>query len=356
MSSSYGQHIRISLFGQSHGESIGMTLDGLPAGEAIDLAALYAFLDRRAPGKSDLTTQRRESDRPRVLSGLFQGRTCGAPLCAILENEDTRSGDYSQFADLPRPGHADWPAHVKHGGYNDYRGGGHFSARITAPLCIGGGILMQLLERRGIRIRARLAAVGPIEDSPWEPEDLNWPAPQENEWNLPMATPEKAAQVAAYIQEISRKGDSVGGLVECCVEGLPVGMGEPFFDSLESCISHVVFSIPAVKGIEFGVGMESRRLLGSQNNDAYQIQDGQVCTVSNHHGGILGGLSSGMPLIFRAAFKPTPSIALPQQSVSLSSMEQRKLEIKGRHDPCVALRAVPCVEAAAAIALADFVL
>ncbi|MBQ6808541.1 MAG: chorismate synthase [Firmicutes bacterium] len=355
MSSSYGERIRLSLFGQSHGEAVGMILDGLPAGESIDLEHLQNFLDRRAPGRSRLTTSRKEADRPRFLSGLWEGKTCGAPLCAIIENTDARSADYEQLADIPRPGHADWPAWVKHHGCNDYRGGGHFSARLTAPFCVAGGILLQLLEQRGIQISARLFSVGEIKDESWDAKQSFWPSPQENEWGLPVFDAKAAAAMAGCIQEAAQAGDSLGGQVECCVQGLPVGMGEPFFDSLESCISHVVFSIPGIKGLEFGSGFACAGAKGSENNDPYQIQEDRICTASNHHGGILGGLSSGMPLIFRAAFKPTSSIAQKQRSVSMRLLEERELQLSGRHDPCIAIRAVPCVEAAAAIALSQFV-
>ena len=356
MSSSYGQRIRVTLFGQSHGEAIGMVLDGLPAGEPLDMEALQVFLNRRAPGQSSLTSKRKEADQPRFLSGIFQGRTCGAPLCGVIENTDTRSEDYQKLADIPRPGHADWPAWVKHHGYNDYRGGGHFSARLTAPFCIAGGILLQMLARRSVTVHSRLLAVGSIQDQPWSPLSMDWPSPQPNEWGLPVSTPETAAAMAHYIQETAKAGDSVGGVVECCVTGMPIGLGEPFFDSLESQISHVVFSIPAVKGIEFGSGFSSTMLKGSENNDPYYISNGTIRPKTNHHGGILGGLSTGAPLVFRVAFKPTPSIAQSQASVSILRCSPESLTIGGRHDPCVAIRAVPCVEAAAAIALAEGIL
>lgn len=356
MSSSYGQRIRVTLFGQSHGEAIGMVLDGLPAGETIDMAALQKFLDRRAPGQSNLTTKRKEMDQPRFVSGLFQGHTCGAPLCGVIENTDTHSEDYQKLADIPRPSHADWPAWVKHRGYNDYRGGGHFSARLTAPFCMAGGILLQILAKRGISIRSRLLAVGPIQDQPWSPLSQDWPSPQPNTWGLPVSSPDIAADMANYIQAIAQSSDSVGGVVECCVTGMPVGVGEPFFDSLESQISHVVFSIPAVKGIEFGSGFISATRKGSENNDPYCILNGTIQPSTNHHGGILGGLSTGVPVVFRVAFKPTPSIAQPQASVSIRHNSPESLTIQGRHDPCVAIRAVPCIEAAAAIALAEDIL
>ncbi|MDO4732834.1 MAG: chorismate synthase [Bacillota bacterium] len=356
MSSSYGEKIRLTLFGQSHGESIGMVLDGLPAGEEIDLQQLQAFLDRRSPGRSSLSSQRKEADRPRFLSGLFQGKSCGAPLCAIIENTDCRPKDYQQLADLPRPGHADWPSWYKHQGYNDYRGGGHFSGRLTAAFCVGGGILLQLLERRGIRIQSRLLSVGPIKDIAWDPHSSDWPEPTENPCFLPVSRPECAAEMFRCIQEARDAGDSLGGQVECRILGLSPGIGEPFFDSLESCISHLIFSIPAAKGLEFGSGFAAAGMRGSENNDPYQISNGEISCCSNHHGGILGGLSSGMPILFRVAFKPTPSISQKQKTIHLRNKSEVELELSGRHDPCLALRTLPCVEAAAGLALAQFLL
>jgi len=357
MSSSFGETIRVTIFGQSHGPAVGVVVDGLPAGEAVDLDRLDAFLARRAPGRGPWSTPRREADRPRILSGLEGGLTCGAPLCAVIENSDVKSGDYAAMADLPRPMHADFPAWVKHGGHNDVRGGGHFSARLTAPLCVAGGILLQLLERRGISVGAHLSSVGGVRDRLFDPVtvsagDLSRAA------RAVFPTLDEAAALAmqAEIDAARRDGDSVGGAVECCVLGLPPGLGEPLFDGLENRISRAVFAIPAVKGIEFGAGFAAAGMRGSEHNDPYIIRDGRVVTETNRHGGILGGLTTGMPLIFRCAFKPTPSIAREQRTVSLSAMEERQLAVRGRHDPCVAVRAVPCVEAAAALALAELAL
>jgi chorismate synthase len=357
VSSSYGDRVRISIFGQSHGEAIGVTIDGLPAGEAVDLAVLAAFLQRRAPGRSSYATPRREADLPEILSGLVDGYTCGAPLCAVIRNTNTRSGDYAQLADLPRPGHADYPAAVKHGGYNDVRGGGHFSARLTAPLCIAGGILIQLLARRGVEIGGHIASVAGVQDSRFDP--VNVTSAQlhlAGEKAFPVLDDAAGETMKARITTAAAEKDSVGGTVECGVLGLPVGLGEPVFDGLENELAKVIFAIPAVKGIEFGAGFAAAALRGSQNNDPYAVRDGKVVTLTNNHGGILGGLTSGMPLLFRAAFKPTPSIAREQQTVSLSRMEETALSVTGRHDPCVVPRAVPCVEAAAAIAIANLLL
>ena len=353
MSSVFGNKIRVSIFGQSHGEKIGCVIDGLPAGETVDGEALRRFLARRAPGQKG-TTPRRETDLPHIVSGLLNGRTCGAPLCVLMDNADTHSGDYDELKDVPRPGHADYPAAVKYRGFQDARGGGHFSARLTAPLCVAGGILLQLLSRRGVRIGAHVLAVGEVRDEAFDPLQTDGGLLDRLKEGFPAVIDPGAGQRMLDLAEEMREcGDSVGGLVECAALGLPVGLGGPMFGGLENRIAQAVFAIPAVKGIEFGEGFAAARMRGSENNDPYRVRDGQVTLLSNHAGGILGGLATGAPLIFRAAFKPTPSIARPQLSVSLSGMEDRELVIHGRHDPCVVLRAVPCVEAAAALALAD---
>ena len=355
MSSVFGNKIRVSIFGQSHGEKIGCVVDGLPAGETVDLEELRRFLSRRAPGQKG-TTPRRETDEPHIVSGLLNGKTCGAPLCVLMDNADTHSGDYDELRDVPRPGHADYPAAVKYRGFQDARGGGHFSARLTAPLCAAGGILLQLLARRGVRVGAHLLSVGDVRDEAFDPLLTDDAALDRLKEGFPVLSPAQGEKMLKKAEEMRALGDSVGGLIECAVLHLPVGLGGPMFDGLENRISQAVFAIPAVKGIEFGEGFSVAHLRGSQNNDPYRVRDGQVTLLSNHAGGILGGLSTGAPLLFRAAFKPTPSIAQPQLSVSLSRMEDRELTVRGRHDPCVALRAVPCVEAAAALALADLLL
>lgn len=357
MSSSFGNALRLTLFGQSHSEGIGAVLDGLPAGETIDMELVQAFLARRAPGQSALTTQRVESDTPTVLSGLWEGKTCGAPLCAVFPNADVRSADYAALRDVPRPGHADFPAHMKFSGHNDIRGGGHFSARLTAPLCFAGAVAMQILARRGIHIGAHIASIGPIADSRFDPVNLH-PAALLAPGKRPISTIDAAAAeaMAMEIEAARRVGDSVGGTVECGILGLPVGLGAPIFDGLENRLAAAVFAIPAVKGIEFGAGFAAASMRGSENNDAYYYEEDRVKTRTNRHGGILGGLSSGMPLLFRAAFKPTPSIAQTQDSVRLSQKESAALQLQGRHDPCVVLRAVPCVEAAAAVVILDAML
>lgn len=350
MSSTYGDILKLSIFGQSHGPAIGMTLDGIPAGLPVNPDKLQAFLNRRAPGQNVYSTPRREEDRPEFLSGLVGNFTCGAPIAAVIYNTNIRSGDYTSLKDCPRPGHADFAAEMKYGGYQDVAGGGHFSGRLTAPLCIAGGLCKQWLEEAGIRINAHLAAIGGVEDTPIDPVH---PQVHEISPDFPVLSPEAGTKMRQVIALARQEGDSVGGIIECIVTGLSAGLGDPMFGGMENRISSIVFGIPAVKGVEFGSGFAAAGAQGSQNNDGYTIEDGNICTVTNHAGGILGGITTGMPLIFRAAIKPTPSIAKVQQSISLGKMEPQTLQIKGRHDPCIAPRAVPVVEAAAAIAIYD---
>ena len=357
MSSYLGKNLHISIFGQSHSEAIGVTVDGLPAGEQVDLEELQRFLNRRAPGQDATATPRKEGDQPRILCGLVDGYTCGAPLAAIIENTNTRSKDYDKLKDVPRPGHADYTAQVRYGGYQDVRGGGHFSGRLTAPLCIAGGIAIQILARRGIRVAAHIRSVGWEEDRPFNPmseqvETLNTlkAAP------FPVLDPEAGERMRRTILDVREQGDSVGGVVECIVTGLPAGAGDPMFGGVEGRMAAALFGIPAVKGVEFGAGFGVAKMCGSENNDAYAVEDGRVTAKSNHAGGILGGITNGMPLIVRAAFKPTPSISREQQSVSLSRMENEPLSVTGRHDPCIVPRAVPVVEAAAALTVLDILM
>lgn len=349
MSSSYGENLRLSIFGQSHSAAIGVTIEGMPAGEKIDMDELGRFLTRRAPGQSALSTARREPDAPEFLSGVKNGAACGAPITAIIRNTDTRSSDYAAFALTPRPGHADYTARMKFGGAEDQAGGGHFSGRLTAPLCIAGGICLQLLKRQGIEVISRIAAIGGVADEG---------ALTASTAEKPFPTVSDAAgqRMQSAILAAKAEGDSLGGVVECAVLNLPAGLGDPMFGGMENRIAAIAFGIPAVKGIEFGAGFSAAGLRGSENNDAYIIKDGKIETAGNNCGGILGGITNGMPLTFRAAFKPTPSIAIEQQSVDMHSMEQVKMRVGGRHDPCIVPRAVPCVEAAAAIAVYDALL
>lgn len=353
MSSTYGEKLKLTIFGQSHGPAIGMTLDGIPAGLPVDEAQLHAFMSRRAPGQNAFSTTRREADRPEFLSGIVDGHTCGAPIAAVIHNTNTRSGDYESLKDCPRPGHADYTAQVKYGGYQDLAGGGHFSGRLTAPLCIAGGLCKQWLEQHGIRIAAHIDQIAGINDVHFDPVD---PQTEQIDPEFPILDSECGQQMRDAIAAAKADGDSVGGIIECAVTGLPAGLGDPMFDGIENRIAQIVYGIPAVKGVEFGLGFASASCRGSQNNDAFAIRDGKVVTLTNRCGGILGGITTGMPLIFRAAIKPTPSIAQPQQSISLSAMSAQSLQVKGRHDPCIVPRAVPVVEAAAAIAILDIIL
>lgn len=355
MSSNFGKEIQISIFGQSHSEAIGVVIDGLPAGEEIDLERVQAFLSRRAPGQHKYTTPRKEADIPAVVSGLFEGKTCGAPICAVIENTNTRSKDYSKLVDAPRPGHADFTAAVKYGGFQDYRGGGHFSGRLTAPLCFAGAVCMQILERKGIHIGSHILSIHGEKDFPMD--DVGITAAQLREVTaktFPVFSDEAGEKMKEVIEAARMEGDSVGGVVEAAAVGLPVGIGEPMFDGLESRLAAMLFAIPAVKGVEFGAGFQAAELYGSENNDAfYYDEKGCVKTRTNRHGGSLGGISSGMPLTVRVAFKPTPSISKEQQTISLRKKETEQLQVTGRHDPCIVPRAVPVVEAAMAVALLD---
>ena len=346
MSSMYGEAIRLSLFGQSHAPAVGMTLDGLPAGKRLDLERIQSFLRRRAPGQNAYSTSRSEADKPEYLSGLRGDTTCGAPLTAIIRNTDARPESYSDLPSVPRPGHSDYPAWIRNGAFGDYSGGGHFSGRLTAPLCIAGAICKQLLEEEGIRVFARILSIGSVRD------DSAFDAPLPDD-AFPTVSKEKAAEMIACMQAVQEAGDSVGGIIECLTTGLPAGIGDPMFDGMENRIAKAVFGIPAVKGIEFGDGFALAGRTGSESNDAFRIREGKVCTETNRCGGILGGLTDGMPLVFRAAFKPTPSIARPQKSVRLDDRTNTDIAVTGRHDPCIVPRAVPCVEAAAAIAVYD---
>ncbi len=354
MSSMLGNNIRVQIFGQSHSAGLGVVMDGLPAGEQIDLAEIISFLERRAGGKNRYSTARRESDSPEILSGLVDGITCGAPLCAVFENSNVKSGDYKSIEVIPRPSHADYTAHIKHGGYNDVSGGGHFSGRLTLPLCFAGAVCMQILERKGISIKAHILSIGGECDRPFNPLD---PFSEElAEHELPVLDSSAGERMRSLMEAIAGEGDSVGGVVECAAAGLPVGLGEPMFDNVESRLSYGLFGIPAVKGVSFGAGFDVSRMCGSFSNDSFYADDGRVKTRTNNSGGIMGGITNGMPLMLKVAFKPTPSIYRPQQSVNLTTMEDVTFTIKGRHDPCLVPRAVPCVEAVTAIVLYDMLI
>ena len=355
MSCNYGERIRITIFGQSHSEAMGVVIDSLPAGFELDLDKIKKFMARRAPGRNAMSTARCEPDEFNIVSGVVDGVTCGAPLCAIIENTNQRSGDYDKIKNLPRPAHSDFAAYVKHGGFNDIRGGGNFSGRLTAPLCFAGAVCMQMLEKKGVHIGAHIAKIADVSDESFDPVNVT-KSDFVAEKEMPVINDACGEKMKEAILSAKADGDSVGGVIECAVVGLNAGFGEPMFGGIENKISSAIFGIPAVKGIEFGSGFAGCSLFGSENNDIFTVDCGKVKTVTNNHGGILGGITSGMPVIFRCAIKPTPSIAKKQQTVNLSTLEAENLVIGGRHDPCIVQRAVPCVEAAAAIALADYIL
>lgn len=359
MSSIWGNKLKVSIFGESHGDAIGVVMDNLPPNIELDLDYINKQMMRRAPGKNDLSTKRKESDMPKILSGFFNGKTTGAPLCAIIYNEDTHSKDYSILKHNMRPGHSDYPAYVKYSGSNDYRGGGHFSGRITAPLLFAGAVAMQILKKyKNIQIGSRIKSIYDVEDN----SNLNLSHMNEeiisnlNSMDFPVLNDEKADEMKSTILKAKEECDSVGGIVETFIINVNAGYGEPFFDSVESRLSHIIFSIPAIKGIEFGEGFDISRMKGSQSNDPYYIKDDRILTNSNNNGGIIGGITSGMPIVFRTAIKPTPSISKLQNTVNISSMEHTELKIVGRHDPCIVQRALPVIEGAAALTLLDLIL
>ena len=346
MSSTYGENLHLTIFGQSHSPAIGVTVEGIPAGEKVDLDELQRFLNRRAPGKNAWSTPRKEADAPEILSGLVNGYTCGAPLTAIIRNTNTRSQDYANLAVTPRPGHADYTAEVKYGGYQDRAGGGHFSGRLTAPLCIVGGICLQILAREGITLVSRIASIAGITD---EGELTGSLAGKE----FPVVSDARGEEMREAIAAAREAGDSVGGVIECAAVGLPAGIGSPMLDSVESRLASILFGVPAVKGVEFGAGFAFAALRGSHANDPFYEENGAVKTETNNNGGILGGITSGMPLIVRACIKPTPSIGMAQDTLNLRTGKVEPLSIHGRHDPCIVTRAAPVIEAACAVALAD---
>ena len=348
------RNLAIDIYGGSHDDAIGVRLDGVPAGEKIDRAELARFLARRAPGSTKFGTQRREADEAHFLTGLRGGVTDGGRIEAVIYNTNRRSGDYPAVPDVPRPSHADYAALVKYGASVDLRGGGHFSGRLTAPLCIAGGIALQILVRRGVRIGAHLLSVGGAREGAYNPvsvteSDLALAAAHD----FPTVDGAAAAAMQAELETARAAGDSVGGEIECAVLGLPAGLGEHMFWGMENRIAHLAFGIPGLKGIEFGAGFALAAMRGSEANDPFCTDGARVFTTENHSGGIQGGMTNGMPLIFRGAMKPTPSIAREQCSVSLSRMENTTLRVGGRHDPCIAVRAVPVFEAVAALAVLD---
>ena len=354
MSSTYGDKIKISVFGESHGNGIGVVIDGLPAGVKIDMDSVMTQMSRRAPGKDRTATPRKESDLPKVLSGMLGDTLTGAPLCAVIENTNTRSGDYGNLLSCPRPGHSDYTAFVKYNGANDIRGGGHFSGRITAPIVFAGSIGRQILAQKGIKIAAHINSIGNVCDEPFNPVGIDDALIDRlNLSSFALVDNSVEEKMRSVVEDARMSLDSVGGTIECAITGIEAGIGEPMFDGVEGVIAKAVFGVPAIKGIEFGKGFELSKMRGSQSNDPFRYNDGKVVTETNNCGGILGGITNGMPIIFRAAVKPTPSIAQKQKSVDLQKKENAELEIHGRHDPCIVPRAVPVIEAVTAIAIAN---
>ena len=354
MSGMWGSKIKLSIFGESHGNAIGITIDRLPAGFSIDMDKIMMEMARRAPGKSSLSTPRKESDIPEILSGYFEGKTTGTPLCAIIRNSNTKSKDYSKLKDVMRPGHADYTGAVRYKGFNDYRGGGHFSGRITAPLVFAGAICKQILEVKGIIVSAHINSIGKIKDCSFLEGDISDELLNSfKEKELPLINTKLEDEMRQEILSARSSGDSIGGTIECAILGVSPGIGDPFFDSVESTLAHLMFSVPAVKGIEFGKGFDISKMRGSEANDEYYLENGNIKTKTNNNGGILGGITNGMPIIFNVAIKPTASIFKEQNAVNIVTMEETTLCIEGRHDPCIVQRALPVIEAVAAIGITE---
>lgn len=350
MKNVFGNQITVSLFGESHGAQIGVMIDGLAPGLEVDIDFMRKQLELRKPhGK--ISTQRVETDEPHIVSGVFEGKTTGTPVCILFENNNTKSKDYSKTKDLMRPGHADFTAIEKYHGYADYRGGGHFSGRITTPIVAAGSILIAALKKKGIQIGTHIKQCGIIMDRPFE--NLNADIRALNEMIFPVLDVRRAEQMQQYMEDIAMDGDSVGGILETVVTGIPSGIGEPWFDSMESCLAHGMFSIPAVKGIEFGKGFAFAEMRGSEANDAFEVQAGTVTTKTNHNGGINGGITNGMPIQFQTVIKPTPSIYKKQETIDVAKKENVTLQIEGRHDPAIIHRARVVVDSMAALVIGD---
>lgn len=354
MSSIWGNAIRVSIFGESHGPGIGVVVDGFPSGIPLDLDRAAAFMRRRSPGRTPWSTARKEEDLPEILSGLYRGHTTGAPIAAMIRNTDTRPGDYAAMEILPRPGHADYTGALRFDGFNDPRGGGHFSGRLTAPLAFAGAVCLQWLEREGIRVFAHAARIGCVDDTPIDPV-----RPDESALaaiagkRMPVLSDIAGEAMAAAVENARMSLDSVGGVVEGLVLDVPAGLGDPLFLGMEARFASLLFSIPAVKGVEFGDGFAVADAFGSTNNDRPSMMESRIRMRSNHAGGIDGGIANGMPILFRVAFKPTPSIAQRQETVDLTHLTDAEIAVAGRHDPCIVPRAVPVVEACAALVMAD---
>lgn len=354
MSSIWGNNIKLSIFGESHGNAIGVNIDGLPSGFELDIEEIRDEMKRRAPGIGKTTTSRNEKDEFTILSGYFNNRTTGTPLCILIKNEDIKSKDY--MGNIARPSHADYTGRVKYNGYNDYRGGGHFSGRITAPLVFAGAIAKQILRQQNIIVGSHIKSIGNVKDSSFNETQIDEQLLMElKERTIPVLDKDKAIEMENLILEIKKESDSIGGIIEACVINLIPGIGSPFFDSVESRLSQMIFSIPGVKGIEFGKGFDIAEMTGSEANDEFYIEDDIVKTYTNNNGGISGGITNGMPMIFRVVFRPTPSIAKTQRTVDMEKKENIEVNIGGRHDPCIVIRAIPVVEAATALVILDLI-
>ncbi len=356
MSGVWGKNIKYSIFGESHGEGLGIVIDGLPSGVKLDLEKINREMSRRRPGKTALETPRKELDEFKILSGYFKNKTTGAPLCIFIQNKNQHSKDYESIKNKIRPGHADYTAHVKYNSFHDYRGGGHFSGRLTAPIVFAGAVAKQLLKEKGIVIGAHISQIGNICDTPLDKVNIDENTLRAlSEKEFPVLDAKKGEDMKNLILKASSQGDSIGGMVETAIVNLPIGLGNPFFDSLESNLAHLLFSIPAVKAVEFGAGFQMGYMSGSEANDQFYMDNNIAKTYTNNNGGILGGISNGMPLVFKVGFKPTPSISKVQKTIDFATKEDVEITTKGRHDPCIVARAVPVVEAMAAMGILEFV-
>ncbi len=354
MSSIIGKVISVAVFGESHGKAIGAVIDGMPAGVPVDEAYICAQMARRAPGRDATSTPRKESDTVQILSGVMDGYTTGMPICGIIENNDARSSDYSYLKDTPRPSHADFPAMAKYGRHFDIRGSGHFSGRLTAPIVFAGAVCRTALEQKGIAVGGHILKIGDIQDTAFDMTNTD-PSLLEGLNRLSFAIIDSSVEekMRAAVEAARLDRDSIGGIVEVAVTGLPVGVGEPMARGIESVISSALFAVPAVKGVEFGAGFSFAEMRGTEANDRYINKNGKIATETNNNGGALGGISTGMPLIVRVAVKPTPSVGAPQSTLNINTMQEEELSLRGRHDPCIVPRAVPVIESAVCIALCD---
>lgn len=355
MGADWGKNIQLSIFGESHGKVVGINIGGLPAGVKLDFDYINSQMARRKPGNGGFSTPRRESDAVEILSGIYDGYTTGAPLCAVIKNENQNSKDYSYLKELMRPGHSDYPAFVKYHGFNDVRGGGRFSGRLTAPLVFAGSVARQILRQKGIEVISHIQSIGSVKDEKFPHPITNNLIQRLKAMEYPLICREKFADMEREVAKAKENGNSVGGSIQCAVIGLPAGIGDPFFDSVESKLSSILFSVPAVKAVEFGDGFDLCQMNGSRANDEYAIENGEIITKTNHNGGILGGITNGAPVVFTVGIKPTPSISVPQNTVNVKTMTEEKLTVTGRHDRCIVYRAVPVIESVAALAVLDMV-